>query len=877
MKLLYCHIENFGKIHDFSLNFADTVHVIHEPNGWGKSTLAAFIKVMFFGFDTKRESGSFEKERILYWPWQGGVYGGELVFEVDGRTYRISRTFGRTEKTDVFHLYDCATNLECDDFSWNIGEELFDLDAASFKRSIYIGQNDCPSQTTDAINAKLGNLVENTNDINNYESAQEYLKDLSNRLSPNRATGSLKKRESRIAEVQQELFSYEAAESAVDELRRNKQLATENKERLMKKRDSYASQLKEAGEESRKQELQKTYLGLCEEQQVRLSALLPYKEIFPKGMPDEELLSAQIAKARSLEEDRNTLLHMELTSEEQEALQKQQLMFAESVPTDEEIDAQSAGIKEIADIRDARMEIEMLRFGKEKECQHQKAPEEDNLPRVSTGAVIGIQLVILGVIGAVFGIMFLHTSEFGLPLTICSAVALVAGLVIQIISTRKRSKQQAEIELRWKEWEENQRLLKEEIAELRKEEDAHNVHIQQINWDADAFLRRYQLTGENGTAANEQEMPETDGSAAGQDIQVQEEGIDTAGLYVSDSEADDDTDGLEILDVEKAVDVKADGASEGEAFRSENEKEAENRDYAEELRELKREAHEYRRLCEKSEQYEAFKASVQRKQEELHDYGQSIGQSFDEDITADLTGLATEAVKYRMAKENADAAQERLRNFEAANDTEALLRENHLPFGIDQLNANIKQIDEELEDVRSGIEQYTRQLEDLEEQLDLRDEKEQELQELVELSAKEQKLFNTVTLTQDMLQKAREQFTARYMLPVSNAFRKYFGILNGLEEEQSWQIDANIDFRMKEQGQLRETKWLSAGYQDLIGVCMRLAMVDAMYRGEKPFLLFDDPFVNLDEEKTKRGMMLLKEVSREYQILYFTCNSSREP
>ena len=58
MKLLSCHIDNFGKLSDLSIDFADGVNLFHEPNAWGKSTLAAFLRVMFYGFDSKRESGS---------------------------------------------------------------------------------------------------------------------------------------------------------------------------------------------------------------------------------------------------------------------------------------------------------------------------------------------------------------------------------------------------------------------------------------------------------------------------------------------------------------------------------------------------------------------------------------------------------------------------------------------------------------------------------------------------------------------------------------------------------------------------------------------------------------------------------------------------
>ena len=214
MKLRSCHIDNFGKLSDLHLEFQDGVNLFHEPNAWGKSTLAAFLRVMFYGFDSKRESGLFDKERVVFRPWQGGTYGGELDFSYQGKEYRISRTFGKTEKTDVFHLYDLSTNLECHDFSSEIGSEIFGLDSASFKRSAFIAQNDCECCSTDAINAKLGNLVENTNDINNFETAQKKIHDRMNKLSPDRATGSMKKRTNMITLLTEELRGYDAAEAS---------------------------------------------------------------------------------------------------------------------------------------------------------------------------------------------------------------------------------------------------------------------------------------------------------------------------------------------------------------------------------------------------------------------------------------------------------------------------------------------------------------------------------------------------------------------------------------------------------------------------------------------------------------------------------------
>ena len=57
---------------------------------------------------------------------------------------------------------------------------------------------------------------------------------------------------------------------------------------------------------------------------------------------------------------------------------------------------------------------------------------------------------------------------------------------------------------------------------------------------------------------------------------------------------------------------------------------------------------------------------------------------------------------------------------------------------------------------------------------------------------------------------------------------------------------------------------------------MRLSLVDALFGDEKPFLILDDPFVNLDENRTKGAMRFLTEIAKEYQVIYFTCHGSRE-
>ena len=50
MKLLNCHIVNFGCLSNRSYTFEDGLNVLYAENGSGKSTLAVFLKVMLYGF-----------------------------------------------------------------------------------------------------------------------------------------------------------------------------------------------------------------------------------------------------------------------------------------------------------------------------------------------------------------------------------------------------------------------------------------------------------------------------------------------------------------------------------------------------------------------------------------------------------------------------------------------------------------------------------------------------------------------------------------------------------------------------------------------------------------------------------------------------------
>jgi len=198
MRIVSCYIENFGGLHHFSYDFKDGLNIVYEKNGWGKSTLAAFMKAMFYGLETTTKRSLDENEKKKYEPWNGGAYGGNLTFETDGRVYRVERFFGGKDKEDRFVLYDVVTGLESDAYTGNLGEELFGIDRVAFEQSVFMKQGVYAVSMTDSVAAKMSGLMASGDDVDRYEKACERL---DNEMKVYKKTGN----KGKIAEVTEEI------------------------------------------------------------------------------------------------------------------------------------------------------------------------------------------------------------------------------------------------------------------------------------------------------------------------------------------------------------------------------------------------------------------------------------------------------------------------------------------------------------------------------------------------------------------------------------------------------------------------------------------------------------------------------------------------
>src|SRR5207253_2221071 len=85
----------FGVWHDKTWGPLDTgLNLFHGPNETGKSTLMAFIRSMFFGFEKRGTAKRYE-------PVNGGSHGGHVELLVGDTRIRIERKPGRHARGTV--------------------------------------------------------------------------------------------------------------------------------------------------------------------------------------------------------------------------------------------------------------------------------------------------------------------------------------------------------------------------------------------------------------------------------------------------------------------------------------------------------------------------------------------------------------------------------------------------------------------------------------------------------------------------------------------------------------------------------------------------------------------------------------------------------
>lgn len=160
MKINKIEISSFGKLSNYTLDLSDGLCVIYGNNEDGKTTLAAFIKAVFYGTGTGKAKSLEDLPRTKYRPWNGSDMGGRIYFTFNGTDYCIERLFRGSNSTDRIVLTN--TDLgEAENVSSDIGERFFGINAEAFEKSAFISSfvSGISSSAAGELNSKLSSIA----------------------------------------------------------------------------------------------------------------------------------------------------------------------------------------------------------------------------------------------------------------------------------------------------------------------------------------------------------------------------------------------------------------------------------------------------------------------------------------------------------------------------------------------------------------------------------------------------------------------------------------------------------------------------------------------------------------------------------------------
>ena len=857
MKLISCHIDNFGAIRDTDYRFDQNLTQILEANGTGKTTLAAFLEALLFGMDQVRSNTKEFLPREHYTPLAGGKYGGSAVLSAGTNNYRIERYFDPKSPTkDSMKIWKNGTRIPAP--AGDVGGMLLGINKDTFRRTVFIDSSEIEMKSTESISAKMNILAEGLESPDDLENAK---KTLDKRLSDynKKNTGRVAVEKGAVIESSKCIDNAQQIAFAIPEKQKNLKAGEKDLEEKNKA-------LAEAQDAARVLELWKQYDKHLDEAEKNAKIIWTYTEKYPSGTPSKE----EIRTARDALKEKETLLSQSvdaLSKEEEAEAQELEQIFSDGLPEKEDLawakdkirryDNAESRLRELqgAEKSEEYQSLEQKFSGtvpkedafdaldsavqayQKARTEYERTPDyilEDTVPAAPEGKkqtrkiyllfailcavvaaagigvifvqlIAGIILLAVGIVGlAVTGFFYLNKKNASAPQQ--------APSVVHRINPAKAEKERVQNDI----FLQIQKLL---LSYGESSEGSVEYAVEKLKGDAVRFRK---LKEEEAARQTEIENLKEQHYTTGQELKgyFQRYGIDSGSFQNQYNTLENKAARLCVL-----RNMKKSGEQKN-AVKSE-------------------------KLAEADGILEAF-----RKKYRLSG---PVTKELLEKTEEDLGRLSDAELLYNQCRE----AAETLRETNDLGEFPPEVKEDTIPA----LQKEIEKLHAELAVMRRQLEEDEREAETLGDLIAEREEHEANVKEY-------QHAAELLQTTKNLLEKADGNVREKYVAPVRDRFADYASILEKTLGERV-RITPKFEVRFGSIGEEIHDKYLSAGQRCLCAFCYRLALLENMYPEEKPFLILDDPFTSLDKEHLEKTKELLPALSEKFQILYFTCHESR--
>lgn len=876
MKILRCEVENYGTISKKNIDFDGKFEQIYEENGKGKTTLCSFLRVMFYGMETKKGRGTTFGDREHFFPFSGGRFGGAILFENKGKICRIERFFDEKSATkDTFRYFEDDREVAADGTS--IGKEIFGIDEEAFERSLLFDATDTEISATNGMRERLGAVAEGTENGANAAEAVKILEDKRKTIGSERNSKNANNEIARLDEehrrLSEEIGELKDKTAKLDSLyaeraRLKEEIATDEKTAsgkraqalLQEKKKTYYNYLSQAEEQKKKlEELAANYPagtftkaeiaqlktlnnqsahlgaalsagGLSEGQQKQLDSL---KQYFSSGVPSAEVLD-------SVEEDIDEWEGLEATLKaESAALSAKEQTLCERFDGRkgaQEDFTKAAVLSQEFVLSKSKLDEEKKRLEIERAKSEQSA---ENLARQShNGAKIG--LFIAAIVCACVGV-FLFSKSVAAAIALIAAGAILGGVGALCFKGKNGGAKAGEKVLP------NEDTLHALEVENRRLQEGLKAILERYGYASDDVLRAFDRAADDFAAYDDMKKR------------------------------------LSAIENERQIKTEQKQAIERKLTEFFTQYHLVEGKYRQQLSRLKLGIEKYNDLLQTEGAQGEKRAQITAQIRGLNDEMAAIFENHKTVMPqAENIGGAIEALQedslsfeqYTKQEQYYRAKAEEYKTREKLPD--AFLAEPLQNVEGASAEEETAAIEGALNEKRKAASDIDRDIIDCEDKLKSIEEKERALAENEEKYKDAKYRYNIYRLAVELLQEADGNIMRKYVDPVKEKFVSYAELI---EEELGVEVCMNRDFSLtfSRGGAMRKDLHFSAGVRSVCAFCLRLSLIDTMFEGrEQPFLILDDPFVHLDENHFARTAALLQKISEKRQLIYFTCHSSRK-
>ena len=891
MKILKCKIANFGcyknKVIDFNLG----LNTLCADNGYGKTTLTVFIKSMLYSLQ-KSTQNSYERKH--YMPYDGDIYGGSMDIKIGDDIYTIERMFKDTPSKDSLKIYD-KMGLELKTFldnkvedilkgePYSLGELILGVNEEGFLKCNFISSQNLDFSSNESIKRKIGNIVIDKGNENSYEETISNIEmDLRDKKPTKKGENAypykIKEIEKENKEINNKINNIKSSLKELDELYITRNNIDNELKEIVEMQKEYAELYKLKGMEST---VSNFNTNIAQNQNIIDNINNKYhNELFSEDEIKTVITECEnIDKYITIEQGfelkdcdfirMSKLQNNHMSNEEYELLLISSNNIKKQVKLEEYDKEKYTSLnnkfssKNIKDENDLDMLYKNYLNSKDNKDEYIKKDVIDD-------SVIDEVLEEIDSYNAKCLDLNNFKNSFKEKTTIIKIILSIFTLGIYfIISSNKKQKYNRQLAIK-------------------------NSDVNSIANKLDDFFLKYNAEGINYITKfktlkkrNEENIEYNKNHKESND-KINKEFIEYRAKlieYFSNFYDGDDIESIYAVYKEELkeynefcslikrndkiienynVSINEEKNNINTILKKYNMQYSDN--FFETLKNIKLDIDFYNKKYDIYQNKKKNDCEKNKSQEKIKSIFNKHNIKCD-DLLSSAKGLCLDV---KALKE----ALEAISNLKLERDK--FIKENNLEkvIGIDiaineeGLRENREELVSRLNDIEKNIMTYEENLskiDELNEKINENNEKIKVLNEKVRIAK----------ISRKKLEEAELAMEEKFIYPVKNTFIRY---ANKIHQKIASNVYMGYDYEISYDvcGIKRSSADLSEGERCIMMLALRFSIIDSMYENHDTTIILDDPFSSLDEEKMLKAKELIKELSKYFQILYFTCHESRE-